>query len=80
MEALEQEHADLDLAVHALDPGDPAFESHVDRMLEDLREHIERENVGIFPVSIVSLGAEGWDIVHRARHRFPSFRAGRVTA
>ena len=35
--------------------------------------HVERENLGIFPVSVVSLGASGWQVVDEAHTASPSF-------
>ena len=43
------------------------------RLLDDLDAHVEREDLGIFPVSVVSLGARGWAIVDEAHTRSPSF-------
>jgi hypothetical protein len=42
-------------------------------LLRELDEHIERENLGIFPVSVVTLGAGGWDQVERARQTHSTF-------
>ena len=36
------------------------------RLLDDLDVHVEREDLGIFPVSVVTLGATGWAIVDEA--------------
>ncbi len=70
---LEGEHRDLHAAVGSLQPGAPDFEATVNRLFDDLAEHIEREDLGIFPVSVVSLGAAGWEQVERAREESPSF-------
>jgi len=45
----------------------------VTRLLHDLDAHVERENLGIFPVSVVSLGAAGWQIVDEAHAASTSF-------
>jgi hypothetical protein len=42
-------------------------------MLRDLDEHVERENLGIFPVSVVTGHAAGWELVDRARADYPTF-------
>lgn len=76
VEVLEQEHAAFDAAVDTLDPDDPDFERVVADLLRDLDDHIERENLGIFPVSVVTLGAEGWHLVEDAREVFPTFLSG----
>lgn len=73
VDALEEEHAAFDAVVGALDPDHPDFERVVADLLRDLDEHIERENLGIFPVSVVTLGAEGWQRVEDARKVFPTF-------
>ena len=43
------------------------------RLLDDLDVHVQREDLGIFPVSVVTLGATGWAIVDEAHARSPSF-------
>ncbi|REF37841.1 hemerythrin domain-containing protein [Thermasporomyces composti] len=63
---LEQEHDDLEQALAELDLTDGNVVEVVDRLLAELSEHIDRENLGIFPVAVVSLGATGWEIVTRA--------------
>jgi hemerythrin-like domain-containing protein len=63
---LEQEHDDLDRALAELNLADDDVASVVDRLLAELSDHIDRENLGIFPVAVVSLGATGWEIVTRA--------------
>jgi len=45
----------------------------VEVLLADLEQHIEREDLGIFPVSVVTLGADGWDVVDRAHAAIPTF-------
>ena len=52
--------------------------------IAELDDHIERENLGIFAVSVVTLGAPGWELVERARQAYPTFleeqtHAGTVT-
>ena len=42
-------------------------------LLDDLAAHIDREDYGIFPVSVVTLGAAGWTTVDRAHSTTPSF-------
>ncbi|NYD40638.1 hemerythrin domain-containing protein [Nocardioides panaciterrulae] len=77
VDALEAEHRGFDSAAAALDgdgDGDgDAFERAVLTLLGDLDEHVERENLGIFPVSVVTLGAAGWDRVARAHEATPTF-------
>lgn len=71
--ALEGEHRDLDSAISALDPSDPGYTDAVLRLFDDLAEHIEREDLGVFPVSVVTLRSAGWDVVTRAHEASPTF-------
>ena len=73
VEELEGEHRDLAAVIAGLDVDSPDFESQVSRLLDDLAVHVEREDLGIFPVSVVTLGADGWAIIERAHHESPSF-------
>jgi hemerythrin-like domain-containing protein len=70
---LEAEHRQFNRAITALDVGASDFNELLIRMLDDLGEHVEREDLGIFPVSVVTLGALGWQIVDRAHGQSPSF-------
>lgn len=71
--ALEAEHVDLDTDIASLDVEAPDFEARVARLFAVLDEHIEREDLGIFPVSVVTLGATGWETVERAHAEIPTF-------
>lgn len=66
VDELEAEHVSLDAAVAALDLDRPEAVDALDRVVADLSEHVDKENLGIFPVAVVSLGATGWDLVERA--------------
>lgn len=77
---LEGEHRWLDEAVADLDPSDPGFTDTVGGLLSELSDHIDRENLGIFPVSVVSLGGAGWDLVGRVHDEFPTFLPDRADA
>jgi hemerythrin-like domain-containing protein len=70
---LEQEHRDFHDGIETLDPGDPGFAERAGAMFRHLSDHIDKEDLGIFPVSVVTLGASGWDIVARAHAAQPSF-------
>ena len=63
---LEAEHLSFDHDLTGLRGDDPELERLVSGLLEELSEHIDKENLGIFPVAVVTLGATGWDIVSRA--------------
>lgn len=73
IDALEGEHRDLAAVVAALDVDATSFVADVSRLLDDLDTHVEREDLGIFPVSVVTLGATGWATVEEARIALPSF-------
>jgi len=73
VDALEDEHRDLEATIAELDIGSPDFSARVTRLLDDLDVHVQREELGIFPASVVTLGAGGWDIVDEAHTRTPSF-------
>jgi hemerythrin-like domain-containing protein len=71
--ALEGEHISLGAAVASLDPDRDDFDATVSDLLTELDVHIEREDLGIFPVSVVTLGATGWATVVHAHAAHPSF-------
>jgi len=73
IDGLEGEHRDFATAISALDPASPDFVAQVTSLLDDLEAHVEREDLGIFPVSVVTLGATGWAMVDDAHTRSPSF-------
>jgi hemerythrin-like domain-containing protein len=68
---LESEHADFDELLSDLGLDDGDLEARVAQLLADLSEHIDKENLGIFPVAVVTLGAAGWDTV-AAVHQEPA--------
>ena len=73
VEALEGEHHDFEKAIAALDPDAPDFQAAVSSLLDHRAVHIDREDYGIFPVSVVPLGAAGWTTIDRAHSSAPSF-------
>ncbi len=73
IEALEAEHVDLDERLAALDADTPDLKGQVETFLADLAAHVDREDLGIFPVSVVSLGSRGWAVVERVHEEQPSF-------
>jgi hemerythrin-like domain-containing protein len=70
---LERDHADFDAQIAALDLDHPDVDAHLTSLFTHLSEHIDREDLGIFPVSVVTLGAQGWDTVARAHREQPTF-------
>jgi hemerythrin-like domain-containing protein len=73
IDQLETEHRDFAETIAGLDSDASDFGALVTRLLDDLDQHVEREDLGIFPVSVVTLGATGWAIVDEAHTRSPSF-------
>jgi len=73
IDELEGEHRCFATLIEGLDPGSADFDTQVARLLDDLAVHVEREDLGIFPVSVVTLGASGWAVVDRAHAASPSF-------
>jgi hemerythrin-like domain-containing protein len=80
VEALEGEHVHLDAGIEELDPDGPDFEAKVAALFRELEEHIEREDLGIFPASVVTLGAAGWETVEQAHADIPTFLPERSRA
>jgi len=70
---LEQEHRDFHDQIDSLDPTDPSFAERFAQIFAHLTDHIDKEDLGIFPVSVVTLGTEGWDLVARVHGAEPSF-------
>jgi iron-sulfur cluster repair protein YtfE (RIC family) len=73
IELLEGEHRGFAAVVAGLDVDSPRLPEMLTRLLDDLADHVEREDLGIFPVSVVTLGAAGWATVDRAHAESPSF-------
>jgi hypothetical protein len=73
IDELEGEHRDLASVIVRLEVESPDFQAQVSRLLDDLAVLVEREDLGIFPVSVVTLGADGWAIIERAHDEYPSF-------
>ena len=60
------EHVSFDAQLEALDATAADFHERVQSLLDELSLHIDKENLGIFPVAVVTLGASGWETVGRA--------------
>jgi hemerythrin-like domain-containing protein len=80
VEELEEEHLSFDARLATLDPAADDFGDRVMELLEELSLHIAKENLGIFPVAVVTLGATGWETVGRAHEEEPSFLADGASA
>lgn len=73
LDQLEADHRRFEATISELDIDSADFTARVTRMLDDLAVHVERENLGIFPVSVVTLGSEGWTTIDQAHTKSPSF-------
>lgn len=73
IDELEAEHRDFATLIASIDTGSVDFDAHAARLLDDLSVHGEREDLGTFPVSVVTLGASGWSMVDQAHTESPSF-------
>lgn len=71
VDELEGEHLDLDEELSELDATATDFDERVAGLLDVLSLHIDKENLGVFPVAVVTLGAHGWDTVAAAHESVP---------
>lgn len=69
IDALCEEHHLIDDELDALARGDL---SRVSPLLELLRRHIEKEELGVFPAALASLDDEQWERLHSNDDRSPS--------
>ncbi|WP_435770972.1 hemerythrin domain-containing protein [Nocardioides sp. SYSU DS0651] len=71
LDRLEGDHRQFGVVLDGLDPSAADFADLVRELLDELADHIDQENLGIFPVAVVTLGADGWaqvDAAHAGRH------------
>lgn len=71
---LEADHRAFDATLADLDTTAPDFDQQVKRFLADLSLHIDRENLGVFPVTVVTLDDDGWETVTRAHAETPALQ------
>ncbi|WP_149182819.1 hemerythrin domain-containing protein [Streptomyces sp. TRM49041] len=68
--ALEAEHPHIEAvpaeAAHGV-PGDPTWPDRVLEVLDVLRDHILKEQDGVFPASLATLSTEQWEAVEAVR-------------
>lgn len=80
--ALHDEHRRIEAVLaEAADgaPADPAWPDRLAEALRLLREHILKEQDGVFPAALSTLGPDEWDAVDRVRAQVGS-RLGRPVA
>ncbi|MBP2368181.1 hemerythrin domain-containing protein [Pseudonocardia parietis] len=58
---LAAEHRALEAFLERIDLGDPADVQRLRREMADLRDHIAREEDGLFPATLVTLDGPGWN-------------------
>ncbi|MGN6252969.1 MAG: hemerythrin domain-containing protein [Marmoricola sp.] len=75
VDQLTGEHGDFHDRIAALRPESDDLKQKVDALLAELSDHIDREDLGIFPVSVVTLGSRGWEQVDSVHTAQPSFLA-----
>jgi iron-sulfur cluster repair protein YtfE (RIC family) len=71
IQELESEHLAFDEAISELGLDDVDLEARVGTLLDELSLHIDKENLGIFPIAVVTLNGAGWATV-TAAHESPS--------
>lgn len=76
VDQLTGEHGDFRERIAALRPETEDLRPRVDELIGELSDHIDREDLGIFPVSVVTLGSRGWEQVDAVHVAQPSFLAG----
>ncbi|WIM93477.1 hemerythrin domain-containing protein [Actinoplanes oblitus] len=77
--ALEEEHRRIEAVLGAAaagTPGDPAWPQRLLDTLEVLREHILKEQDGVFPAALTTLDGTGWDTVDAVRARVGTLLPG----
>ena len=58
---LVREHRELEELLEAVDPSDSEDLDRIRKAVFDLREHIAKEEDGLFPASLTSLDGDDWD-------------------
>jgi hemerythrin-like domain-containing protein len=71
IQELESEHLAFDETISELGLDGVDLEARVGTLLDELSLHIDKENLGIFPIAVVTLNAAGWATV-TAAHESPS--------
>jgi hypothetical protein len=64
--ALAEDHLAVWRTVERLDPHDAGWDAAVTRLLDDLHDHIAREEYDLFPASLIAIGPADWDAVEAA--------------
>jgi hemerythrin-like domain-containing protein len=66
---LVREHRELATLLQSVDLSDADDQNCLRRAVDDLHEHIAKEEDGLFPASLTALGGEDWDAAMAAWHR-----------
>lgn len=70
---LEAEHLSFDVQLEEIDPDSSTFVQDTTSLMDDLVTHIDKENLGVFPVTVVTLGARGWATIEAAHEAEAGF-------
>jgi hemerythrin-like domain-containing protein len=77
--ALAAEHRHIETVLGAAahgPPVDPAWPGHLAQVLDVLREHILKEQDGVFPAALTTLRTADWEAVEAVRSRVGTVRVG----
>jgi hypothetical protein len=50
-------------------PGDPTWPDRLVTTMDELRDHILKEQDGVFPAALATLSTAAWEAVHKVRER-----------
>lgn len=78
IDQLTGQHDDFHARIAAFKATDPLLGVKVEALLGELIEHIDREDLGVFPASVVTLGKAGWDTIGLVHEQQPSFLTVRL--
>jgi Hemerythrin HHE cation binding domain len=68
--ALVADHRRIEAVLdEAADPSDPTWPDRLVATMDELREHILKEQDGVFPAALATLSTADWETVHKVRER-----------
>lgn len=65
---LVREHRELEELLRTVDLSEPVDQERVRSAVVELREHIAKEEDGLFPASLIALSGDEWDASMKAWH------------
>jgi hypothetical protein len=70
VDALVADHRRIEAVLdEAADPSDPTWPDRVMTTMDELRDHILKEQDGVFPAALATLSPADWETVHKVRER-----------